>query len=72
MAARKWTPEQRALQAQKIQQWKPWQLSTGPKSEQGKAASSRNALLHGLRSAEQQDLCQAIARAMDLLKDFKP
>ena len=38
-----WTPERRARQAETIQQTKPWQHSTGPKSEAGKAISSRNA-----------------------------
>lgn len=38
-----WTDERRAKQAEAIQRWKPWERSTGPKTEGGKAASSRNA-----------------------------
>lgn len=38
-----WTPERRAKQAEAIRRWKPWKRSTGPKTEEGKAASSRNA-----------------------------
>ena len=38
-----WTPERRAKQAEAIRRWKPWERSTGPKTEEGKAASSRNA-----------------------------
>ena len=47
-----WTPERRAQQAVRIRQWKPWEKSTGPRTEEGKAASSQNALVHGARSAE--------------------
>lgn len=43
MAARKWTDEQRKQQSQKIRQWQPWQHSTGAKTAEGKAKSSRNA-----------------------------
>lgn len=43
MAARKWTAEQRKQQSQKIGQWQPWQHSTGAKTAEGKARSSRNA-----------------------------
>lgn len=38
-----WTPERRARQAELIRQWQPWEKSTGPKTEAGKAASRRNA-----------------------------
>ncbi|RQS22454.1 hypothetical protein DIE00_34090 [Burkholderia sp. Bp8989] len=48
---RRWTPEQRAAQAEKIRRWKPWERSTGPVSDDGKAASSQNALKHGMRGA---------------------
>ena len=47
-----WTPDRRARQAERIRQWKPWEKSTGPRTEAGKAASSQNALAHGERSAE--------------------
>ncbi len=38
-----WTPERRARQAELIRQWRPWEKSTGPKTDEGKATSSRNA-----------------------------
>lgn len=38
-----WTPERRAKQAEAIRRWKPWNKSTGPRSPEGKAQSSRNA-----------------------------
>jgi len=44
-----WTPERRAKQAEAIRRWKPWKRATGPKSEEGKAASSRNAWKGGKR-----------------------
>ena len=43
MAARQWTPEQRARQSALIHTWQPWQHSSGPKTSEGKAISSLNA-----------------------------
>lgn len=43
------TPEHRAQQSQAIQRWKPWEKSTGPKSEEGKARSSINGYKGGTR-----------------------
>ena len=40
---RRWTPEERERQAMLIRTWKPWERSTGPTTEAGKAQSSRNA-----------------------------
>ncbi len=39
-----WTPERRARQAEAIRRWKPWEKSTGPKTDEGKAASASNFL----------------------------
>jgi len=49
MAARKWTPEQRAAQSKAIYTWQPWPHSTGARSIEGKAIISRNAYRGGLR-----------------------
>lgn len=46
-----WTPERRAKQAEAIRRWKPWEKSTGPRTDDGKEASSQNAWKHGLRTA---------------------
>lgn len=45
-----WTDERRAKQALVIQRWKPWEKSTGPRSPDGKAVSSRNAWKGGKRA----------------------
>lgn len=49
MAARKWTPEQRAAQSKAIHNWQPWQHSTGARTFSGKAIVSRNAYSGGTR-----------------------
>jgi len=43
MAARQWTDEQKQRQAELIRSWKPWEKSTGAKTDKGKAKSSMNA-----------------------------
>jgi len=42
-----WTPERRARQGELIRQWRPWEKSTGPKTEAGKRAVSQNAYKGG-------------------------
>jgi hypothetical protein len=59
MADRGWTPERRARQSQAIQRWRPWEQSTGPRSPEGKARSSRNADRGGIRPYMRQ-----VARAL--------
>jgi hypothetical protein len=44
------TPEYRPRQSAAIQQWRPWEHSTGPKSDDGKARVSRNAYKGGTRA----------------------
>jgi len=43
------TPEHRRLRAELIQRWKPWERSTGPRTAEGKATSSRNGYKGGER-----------------------
>jgi hypothetical protein len=45
MAARQWTDEQRARQSAIIQRWQPWRNSTGARTPEGKAVSSKNVLV---------------------------
>ncbi|GHA70712.1 hypothetical protein GCM10009007_09410 [Formosimonas limnophila] len=43
-----WTVARRKRQSQAIHRWKPWQQSTGAKTEEGKATVSRNAYKGGV------------------------
>ena len=45
-----WTAERRARQAELIRTWKPWERSTGPRTAEGKAATSRNGWKGGTRA----------------------
>ena len=47
-----WTPERRARQAEMINSWRPWERSTGPRTEDGKARSSKNRFQGAQRQAE--------------------
>lgn len=49
MAARHWTPEQRARQAELFHGWKPWNRSTGARTPAGKAMSAQNAVRYSMR-----------------------
>jgi hypothetical protein len=43
------TPEHRAMRAELIRRWKPWEKSTGPKSAEGKARSAMRGFKGGTR-----------------------
>ena len=47
-----WSLERRKRQAELIQRWRPWEKSTGPKTEAGKQRVSQNALKSGEYCAE--------------------
>src|SRR5687767_7218398 len=47
--ANSWTQARRARQATVIRNWRPWERSTGPKTDTGKARVSRNAWKGGHR-----------------------
>jgi hypothetical protein len=64
-----WTPERRARQSALIQQWKPWEQSTGPRSDLGKAAAARNAYRGGL-SSQLRQIRQAMRQQSVMLKSM--
>ena len=64
MMANAWTPERRARQAELIRRWRPWERSTGPRSEEGKARVSQNANRGGSR--------EKLRRLMKLLRQLVP
>ena len=43
------TPEHRQLRSELIWRWRPWEKSTGPRTAEGKARSSRNRWRGGRR-----------------------
>ena len=62
MSNNRWSPEARARQAELIRTWRPWERSTGPRSEDGKARASRNAFKGGAR----QEI-RALTRSLNTL-----
>ena len=38
----RWTDEARRRQSELIRNWRPWERSTGPTSQEGKAIASKN------------------------------
>lgn len=68
MAKRVWTPEERRKHAEALQRWKPWAHSTGPKTEDGKAAAAQNALKSGLHTAEIKELKQVLRMQEGFIK----
>lgn len=59
-----WTAERRARQAALIQTWKPWQQSTGPRTDEGKARTGRN----GDKGGHRQRLRQLTKTMNELLR----
>ena len=46
-----WTLERKAKQSALIRRWRPWERSTGPRTQLGKGRASRNAGKGGIRSS---------------------
>jgi hypothetical protein len=68
---RKWTLEERAAQAALTRAQKPWEKSTSPKTKAGKEASSRNALTHGLTTAQGLAFTAALRDTRHLIRLLK-
>lgn len=67
----RWSEEARAKQAERIRLQKPWEHSTGPKTEAGKKKTSRNAVKHGHRSARTKRFKKILRDAKVYLKKVK-
>ena len=69
--AKGWTKERRERQAEAIRNNKPWEKSTGPKTEKGKRRSSMNAYKHGGRSKKMADISKVVALNKEFVHLFK-
>ena len=58
------TPEHRRLRAELIRKWRPWESSTGPKTDAGKASSATNSFKHGATSVEFRESVRTIRRSL--------
>jgi hypothetical protein len=63
-----WTPARRARQAELIRTWRPWAKSTGPRTAEGKARTSRNGFKGGHR-AVLRDLARGLNAALREQRD---
>lgn len=61
-----WTLERRARQAERIREWRPWEQSSGPKTEAGKAVVARNAWRGGTRQVL-RELSRALGEQREVL-----
>jgi hypothetical protein len=59
-----WPQSRRAKQRKAIYSWRPWERSTGPKSEAGKQVVASNALKHGMRSQAMRDERRSLRRVL--------
>ena len=66
-----WTQKRRLRQSQLIQQWKPWEKSTGAKTAEGRAISRMNAYRHGAYCAENIALSKSLVQYEKRLLDAK-
>jgi hypothetical protein len=64
-----WSPERRERQAALIQNWKPWECSTGPRTAGGKATSALNSGKHGLRSRRFLEEARNVREIIRICKD---
>ena len=62
-----WTPERRARQAEIIRQTQPWKSSTGPRTPEGEAVSSRNAYAGDWYHEALQKIAEARSNALAVL-----
>ncbi len=63
------TPEHRALRAELIRRWKPWEKSTGPRSPEGKTRSAMRGYKGGKRN-QLQELARVLRECDALVETF--
>ena len=63
-----WSPERQAKQRAAIYRWRPWEQSSGPKTDAGKRRVAQNALKHGGRSQAHLEEMRAVRRWLDELQ----
>ncbi len=68
---RKWTDEERAAQALKIRQQKPWKHASGARMQEGKEKSRMNALKHGIYSAETKAIYAYFAECRHVIQQAR-
>ena len=68
-AGKGWTAERRAAQAARMRARKPWERSTGPRTDAGKKRSSRNACGGGCRQWVEAELAavEALMRELEVV-----
>jgi hypothetical protein len=69
--AKGWTEERRRKQSETIMRWKPWEKSTGPKTEAGKKEVALNALKDGHYAKNVRELRLAFRLNAAFLKHFE-
>ncbi len=68
---RAWNDNQRRAQGAIAKARKPWLVSTGPKTVEGKKNSSRNALKHGMQSLRVRKFRKLLVLQNQLLQKLK-
>lgn len=63
------TPKHRALRAELIRRWKPWEKSTGPSTPEGKEKASQNAFKGGWRE-QLRELNKILKEQGEMLDDL--
>lgn len=63
-----WTSERRAKQAKLIRTWRPWELSTGPRTDAGKTRTACNGDKGGVWRIERDNLRELKKTVSELLR----
>ncbi|MCB1581345.1 MAG: hypothetical protein H6859_01675 [Rhodospirillales bacterium] len=69
---RPWPEKRRKAQAENCLKNRPFNQATGPKTPEGKAAVSQNALKSGLYTADMQELRKLLRRQAAFIKTLHP